>query len=233
MKMKDKDHMQGLLTIALKLVLYRPHLLLDELFRRLLSKRQFYILYRDLDKPFHSSARDKSLQLRTFQREDLHKLLSLNRNSLSDEEVMDRIRRLCFLKTGIGICYVATTGQDEPCHMQWMITHDYNLQLGTYFNDGIPPFDQDEVLLEFAFTPETYKNKGVWTWATKRIAEEAKKLGKRRLIVFVRSDNPVSLNKCIHKGFVPYRLRKDRWFLFLKKSIFEDLDAQSLYSASR
>jgi L-amino acid N-acyltransferase YncA len=53
-----------------------------------------------------------------------------------------------------------------------------------------------------------------------RIAEAAKGLGVRRVLVFVSERNAASLKGCRKAGFVPYVERTETWLLFRRRVRF-------------
>ena len=106
--------------------------------------------------------------------------------------------------------------------MQWLITDEDNEKIGNLFKGAVPFLKEDEAWLEDTFTLETFQKKGIWAWATERIARIAREQGKKHLIVFIRQNNIVSLNACLNLGFVPYKSRMDRWFMFTRRYRFND-----------
>jgi RimJ/RimL family protein N-acetyltransferase len=140
-----------------------------------------------------------------------------------------RLQRLEFFREGIGQCYVATTHEDEPCYMQWLLAATDNSRIQRYFHGGFPTLAADEAMLEYAFTPEAHQGKGIMPAAMARIAEKAGDLGARRVITFVDVENVPALKGCQRSGFRPYLLRRDLWRLFRRRVSFEPLPAGTGY----
>ena len=83
--------------------------------------------------------------------------------------------------------------------------------------------EQDERLLEGAFTHESFRGKGIMPEAMAKIAEIGKETDAQSIMTFVQSDNIPSLKGCQRAGFSPSGIRKDRWRFFKKSVSFEKL----------
>lgn len=198
-------------------------LILDELIRRLWSKTSFYVLHRKLANEFDGGNPEIPLQVRPLKSDDINKLLGFDTQTMRNESILERVRRIHFLRAGIGTCYVAATVDDEPCHMQWIITHEDNARLLKFFKCAVPNLMHDEVMLENTFTLENYQRQGIWKWTTSRLAEKVKKWGKKKLIVFINADKTISLNACLNAGFYPVMHRDDRWILLRRYCRFKKI----------
>jgi GNAT superfamily N-acetyltransferase len=194
--------------------------------RRLYSNWRYYGLERDLDVPFAGPAAAVPIIVRRLRDGDVSKLLGMEDPRMSPRGPYVRIRRstaillgssllLNFLREGVGTCYVAATVDgDEPCYMQWLIPASENAAIRGYFGGRFPTLAKDEALLEYAFTPERFRGKGIMPAAMARIAEEAREFGARRVITFVDHENVPALKGCWRAGFREYVVRIDKWRLF-------------------
>src|SRR5664279_1795856 len=66
--------------------------------------------------------------------------------------------------------------------------------------------------------------------AMARIAERGRALGVRHVMTFVEEDNIPSLKGCKKSGFVPYMIRRERWFLFCRTLTFARLPEGTPYA---
>ena len=203
--------------------------LVDELRRRLWSDWTHYGLSRDLDVPFLAPDAKIPLEIRTLREGDLPKLLGMDADYVSARGPYVRMHRLNFVGESIGTCYVAATNGDEPCYMQWLMRASENDGIKRYFKGIFPVLDQDEALLEYAFTREDYQGQGIMPAAMARIAEKAQGHGARRVITFVDHHNVPALKGCQRAGFSPYLIRVDRWRLFRRRVTFRTLPPKTPY----
>ncbi len=84
---------------------------------------------------------------------------------------------------------------------------------------------QDEALLENAYTPVNYRGMGIMAAAMALIAERAAEFDARYVLTFVGVDNIASLKGCERAGFLPYLVRKQEQYCFnlVRKLAFEAL----------
>jgi len=199
------------------------HVLLRELRKRYKSEWLHYGLGRDLSQPFDNPSARIPLAVRPLLEGDIPRLLGLGAAKLSERGPYVRMHRRNFIEAGIGTCYVGVTEHDEPCYMQWLIPAKDNAQVQKYFRGIFPVLKADEALLEYAFTPERWQGRGIMPAAMARIAEKAAEFGARRVLTFVDSTNIPALKGCRKAGFVPCLTRTDRWRLFRRRFVFEEL----------
>ena len=120
-------------------------------------------------------------------------------------------------------CYVGVDQNDRACYMQWLIGPEENTNLQRIYHGGFPWLEEDEALLEDAFTPEAYRGLGIMSCAMAQIAERGKDINARYIITFVWENNIPSLKGCKRSGFVPYKLRRVRNLFFHRSITFTKL----------
>lgn len=199
---------------------------LKEMRRRLYSDDYFYALrceLKDSKETFHN----KYIRLRNLKENDIPKLLNLNSPDISYSDFKDHLIRLLMIKADIEQCLVAVNSTDEPYHLLWVIKSSENTKVHAFFKGGFPILKDDEVLLEGLFTHEAYRNKGIMRDVLSKIIEMGEELNARWAIAFVRKSNSPSLKGFKRTGFVPYMLRHDRWRLFIRKSVYTQLNTDS------
>ncbi|HIH97181.1 MAG TPA: hypothetical protein HA348_06875 [Thermoplasmata archaeon] len=218
------------MSIIIRKIILRGHvaLLFKELRKRLYSNNQYYIFRRDVTLPFTSQETKCSLILRQLCEEDIPRLLNLDQPQLPDNEVLERIRRLRLLKSGIQTCYVAVTHNDIPVAMCWLIDASQNEKLQTFFNDGIPPLADDEILLEGGYTIESYRGLGIQRWRVCELLRKAGQCKARWVFAYFRPTITATFQSLIRNGFEPYMIRNDKWRLFKRHLIYKPLSAENL-----
>jgi len=214
-----------------KLLLIRGRfsLVFNEICRRLHSNRLQYGLRCDLTKAFQAPQARIHIRIRPFRNSDMPMLFAFKDQTMGDEEVMDRIRRLRMLKSGIQKCYVAVTENEVPCYIQWLIGPKENEKVQQFFNGGFPLLAHNEMLLEFAFTHEAYRGLRIMPSAMAKIAEKGADFGASSIMTFVDSSNTPSLKGSKRAGFVPFMTRRDKWRFFQRKVTFEGLPEGTPY----
>jgi len=125
--------------------------------------------------------------------------------------------------SGVKTCYVTEIEEKIPCHMQWMIGPEENNRLSQFTGGGLPRINDNEVLLENAFTTEAYRRRGIEMWTVKQLLEKAVASGAGRAILFVRDTNTVTQKIVRRLGFVPYIEKIDFRFLFFRKITFQPI----------
>nr|WP_246603325.1 GNAT family N-acetyltransferase [Falsiroseomonas tokyonensis] len=100
-----------------------------------------------------------------------------------------------------------------------------NAKIQSFFPaQWFPVLQENEALLENAYTPVAYRGNGIMSAAMALIAERAVDLGCRYVITFVERDNVPSLRGCRKSGFSPYLVRTENRFLLnlVKRRRFEE-----------
>ena len=190
---------------------------------RLYSVVQGYGLVRDLREPFQTPSPKIPITVRPLREKDIPIIFKRPVSGIKSEDFVERKRRMHLLKTNIGTCYVALTQEDRPCYVQWRLTSDQNEMIRAFFGGWYPPIKEDEMILEYAFTLESYRSLGVMSCAMSQIAETGIDVGIRWAWTFVDTDNIPSLKGCVRAGFQPAIIRREKWWLFGRKVIFESL----------
>ncbi len=181
-------------------------------------------LRRDLTTPFSGPTARIPIAVRPLDPgDDLSALEPMA--GLSAEERFGRLTQLRLLRSGLRICYVAIAPEGKPCFMQWVIPPSENARLRAIFGNLYPTLGPDEALLEGAYTPETYRGKGIMGAAMAQISERAAGFGARWVITFVDEENEASVKGCIRAGFAPYLRRRERFRLFHRQVTFEPIRA--------
>jgi GNAT superfamily N-acetyltransferase len=196
-----------------------PKLLIDEVMRRIYSEDTYYGLRRDMFLPFEAPEAKMPIRIRPLREQDIPKLLE-PKEARKQSALKDHLQRLFLLRSELPTCYVAVTGEDEPCYMQWMMGPQDNASILSYFRGGFPPLGPDEMLLEGAYTPAKYRGLGIMPCAMAKIAEQGRDFGARRIITFVRSDNETALKGCKRAGFLPFTIRTAQWRYFKRRLNF-------------
>ena len=120
-------------------------------------------------------------------------------------------------------CYVAVTKKGDPCFRIWRIDHTQNKKIKDFWGDTYPQLRKDEVLLESAFTVAKYRGMGLHPAIMFDILDQSKNQGIKFGLAFASIKNINSIRSFYHAGFHPYTLRREKWFLFKKSIIFEDI----------
>jgi hypothetical protein len=189
---------------------------------RIRSDEKAYGLRRDLDVPHTPPEALIPIAVRAIREEDTDFILG-SETSLTPEEKWDRASRLRLLKSGVGTCYVAVNGEDEPCYTQWLFSSRNNDFLRSYFHGSFPVLTADTALLENAFTPTAFRGQRIMSAAMSRIAEQARSVGARYVITFVGFGNTASLKGCARAGFEPYLVRNRRWVMLKSEVTFQPM----------
>lgn len=143
--------------------------------------------------------------------------------ALADDAVLVRINAAHLLLSGVETCFVAVTDAGTPCGMQYLIDSSRNDELDEVFGGLVPRLGSDEALLEFAFTLEPYRAKGVMPHLLSTLGGVARDRGLARLLTFVPADNGPQLRFYVRLGFEPFLLRRERYRLFRRRVTFEPL----------
>ena len=204
--------------------------LVREFLRRFYSDERALCLRRDLHVPFETPVAKLPLTIRPLANKDIEALLEGVDDNAPAEGARERAKRKLFLREQVPTCYVATTEEDEPTYMQWLMSAEQNDKIQSYFKGGFPVLKKDEALLEFAFSLERYRGMRIMPHAMAEIAKKGEAFGARYIITFVNEDNTPSLKGCKRSGFTPYMIRDDRRRFFRRRSEFTMLPENTPYS---
>lgn len=137
-------------------------------------------------------------------------------------------RRKRLIEHGIGRCYVSFI-DSVPCHFNWVFDSKDNDKLISYFRGEYPRLNESEAILEHALTLALYRGKGIHKAARQKIMEtERKENGIRRFISFINPLNKPSMKTAVGQGFVPFLIRREKWFLFRQRFVFEKFSEDRL-----
>jgi GNAT superfamily N-acetyltransferase len=136
---------------------------------------------------------------------------------------------LRLIRAGLPTPYVAVTGNDQPCYVQWLIGSSDDETVHRLFGNRFPVLRSDEMLLEGAFTLEEWRGKGIMAAAMAQIAEKAIPHAARYVVTLVNDDNIPSLKGCKKAGFAPYLARTDHWRHFHFEASFGPLTTVPSY----
>jgi hypothetical protein len=204
-------------------------LIFRELRHRLYSDRYFLLLSRKISLPDNIPEPEIHVTLRPMKPDDIPKLLDINQKGMKEEDVLERIRLLQILNSGIQECYVAETDQGVPCHISWWINSSQNPIIKEFYGGRILPLGANEVMFEGVFTLEAYQRLGILKWRRLKFFEKSLGAGATRLIVYVQHDNLPSLKTCRSAGYKLFMIRKDQWRIFRRTFIFKVVPEDTPY----
>ena len=195
-------------------------LIFREFFRRLYSDGYFLLLYREISLPSSIPEPGIHVTLRPMKQDDIPRLLDIDRKGMKEGDVLERLRLLWILNSGLRECYVAETDEGVPCHISWWIISTQNPIIEEFYGGGILPLASNEVLVEGAFTLEGYQRLGIQKWRRLKFFEKSLSVGVTRVINYVRHDNLPSLESGRSTGYKLFMIRKDKWRFFRRSFIF-------------
>jgi hypothetical protein len=197
-------------------------LLLRLIARRLYSESVSLGLRREVSEPLEAPRPRMALTIRPLEPDDVP-LFTVSIPNLDRTNVMDRVNARLLIESGIRQCYVAVTPDGHPCYMQCLIESSQNGKLRRLYGNLVPPLQQDEGLLEAAFSLEKYRGRGLMLQVIPELLARARQLGLRRLILFASVNNLPMLRACRWAGFVPYTERRQSHRLFHRRVTFRPL----------
>jgi hypothetical protein len=195
-----------------------------ELIRRLhklaYSTLESYVLRRDLTIPLIPRPHAKiPIKVRPLKPGDMPQILAERPQGLLTG----------VLRAGLPQCYVALTDSNEVCYMQWLVDPAHREQLRAFRFRDFHSFDDDTVVLEFAYTFKRFRGLGIMAPAMAYIAEQNKQV--HWAITYVDRSNIPSLRGCHSAGFSPHKLSRDSWRLFrLKQSVMEPTSLEPFWN---
>lgn len=184
------------------------------LFRQLYREWSAYGLRREIAKGISIPEAKVPISVRELRDSDISSLFENGANSRSRRERLEIARRIELIAKRLPTPYVAVDlNKDRACFLQWLISPSSNRELLIIFKGRFLKLASDEALLEFAFTPERYRGKGIMPQAMALIAEQGVHFGARAVVTYVLRDNTPALKGCDKAGFSPFILRNDRRYL--------------------
>jgi RimJ/RimL family protein N-acetyltransferase len=181
-----------------------------------------YGLCRDLALPFANPSAKIPISVRPLEDRDLASLFPEDAGCI--EEKLEIARRRAFVEKGACRGFVAIdTRNDTPCYVQWLFgarDNDFIRRIG-----GFPILEEEQALLENAYTPPSHRGLGIMSAAMASIAERAADIGARTVLTFVDDRNIASLKGCQRAGFYPDLLQHRTRFAFglITRDRFEKL----------
>jgi hypothetical protein len=189
--------------------------------RKLLySDLESYVLRRDLTIPLIPRPQAKiSINVRPLEPGDVSQIVAERPQGLL----------LGVLKTGLPQGYVAVTMDNQVCYMQWLVAPSHRERLRAFRFRDFHSFDDDTVVLEFAYTFKRFRGLGIMAPAMAYIAEQGK--GAHWAVTYVDRSNIPSLRGCNSAGFFPHQLCRDSWRLFrLKQSVMQPTSLEPFWN---
>lgn len=203
------------------------YVLFDELRQRLWSTAKWYGFERDLSVMLEWTAPRIQVRIRKLRNDDIAVLL--NQSDAADKKaIKDRLIRISMVRAEIPTCYTAVTNEGVPCHMQWMISSDANSIVRRFTRNGLPTIEENEVLLENAFTLEQYRRQGIETETVRCLFKLAREKGVKRACLFVSDQNLISLRLVSKLGFTPFCVKTCARRLFQRRFSFEQVPREAI-----
>lgn len=213
------------------LLLVHGHLaaLGKEVGRQIASKETGYGFRRDLTVAFKTPPAFTPLTIREFKKTDIN-LLTLEKTGRGDmTAVIDRITRMKTIEASVPThIYAAVAEDDSPCFIQFMISPADNDKLRAYYKGYFLPLQGDELLLEGAFVPGSYRGKGIMGSAMSQIAQRGRTIGARWAITYVKASNLPSVRGRLASGFHPYVRRETTWRALSREVSFSPLSGEEI-----
>ena len=211
-------------VLALKNGQFR--VLFNTLCRRLWSTVKLYGFQWNLSQPLETKPPRIQVHIRELRNDDIPALLNLE-DAKDQISFRDIALRLSMIKADIPTCYVAVTDVGIPCNMHWMIGSDANDKVQRFSNGVLPVIKEDEVLVEYAFTPERFRKQGINVEVLRYLFRLAQGKGMKRAILFISAQNWGSLKIVSMLGFTPFCLRTYRRRLFLRHITCEHIPKET------
>lgn len=180
-----------------------PQELVRHLAELFYSTRECYVLRRDLTVPLVGRPEAKvPIIVRRLEPCDVPQIIAERPSGLI----------LGVLRAGLPQCYVALTRAQEVCYLQWLVTPEQRERFRSIRFREMHEFNDDTVMLEFAYTFKRFRGLGIMAPALAWVLEQEKQA--RWAVTYVDRTNLPSLRGCRGAGFYPYQLSRDKWRLF-------------------
>jgi L-amino acid N-acyltransferase YncA len=139
----------------------------------------------------------------------------------SKESAYKLLYRKYLYECGCGNWYIARTADtDEPCFLQSVIRPEDNKLLDEGFGNWFPRLNEDEILLEGAYTFENYRGNRLCHAVASDIIEIYREKGFKRMIAYYNNDNAASLKAGEKTGFTKFEEVPVLTILFFTRSKF-------------
>lgn len=115
------------------------------------------------------------------------------------------LRRVLVCRAAIRGLHVARSEGGTPAYAQWLLGPDDRNRLRRRLPGPWRALDEDEVIVEFAYTFTEHRGKGVMAAGMGALLDIAAERGASTAYTYVRADNVPSLRGCAKVGFRPTR----------------------------
>lgn len=221
--------MASILSTALALVrLRRFDVLYYEVKRRIRSEVTYIGGALDLEVFSGLATVSQDLSLRPLAPSDHRYFTDFTSRELDVIGVLLRVNAARRLRSRMRTCYVVT--QDgRPCHMEYLVRPEEFDTVEEFSPGRFPVLREGEALLEYPYTTEECRGRGVALYAMAALAAKAKNDGVRRLLMFAPTDNIQMLRLCEWAGFVPFIERTESFTLFRGRMTTQELPSGATY----
>jgi GNAT superfamily N-acetyltransferase len=218
------------LSTALALVrLGRFDVLYYEVKRRIRSEVTYIGGALDLEEFSGLATASQDFSLRPVTPSDHPYFTDFRSSDLDVIGVLLRINAARRLASRMLTCYVVTQDDGRPCHMEYLVRPEDFHTVEEFSPGRFPVLQEEEALLEYPYTTEECRGRGVALFAMAALAAKAKSDGVRRLVMFAPTDNIQMLRLCEWAGFVPFIEREERFVLFRSRMTFRELPVGATY----
>lgn len=205
----------------------RPFILIArETLRRIFSFETVSIFQYDLSKPFKIPIPLIPTTIRELQNKDIDLILPLNESGINLYELRTRIERFLLIKAQIPNCYVASTIEDQPCAICWLIDHTSNELLNRHYDGGIFELKENEVLCEGIYVHSAYRKKKLMQYLTFKLFQAAVNKEAKTAFAFIDDRNIVSIQGSKTIGWKKVGTKQIKWILFKRSLTFKMFNSQ-------
>lgn len=142
-------------------------------------------------------------------------------------DAVEAIARARLCRAGVRTMYLARAADGEPIYAQWIIRPRDQHLIVALAPRRYRTLAEDEVLLEAAYTFSAYRGSGVMADGMGQLLRIARDEGAASAITYVDDVNLPSLRGCAAVGFELDHVRCEMRRLGVRKSVFQQIDAQS------
>jgi hypothetical protein len=200
-----------------------------ELKRRIRSQVTYIGGALDLENFSGLTTASQDLSLRPITPSDHRYFTDFSNRELNVIGVLLRINAARRLGSRMRTCYIVTQGDGRPCHMEYLVRAEDFDTVAEFSPGRFPVLQKGEALLEYPYTAEECRGRGVALFAMAALAAKAKSDGVRRLLMFAPTDNVQMLRLCEWAGFVPFIERTESFMLFTSRMTFRELPPGTTY----
>ena len=137
------------------------------------------------------------------------------------------LRRLLVCRAGIRGLHVASDEDGRPMYAQWLLDSRERDRLRARMAGPWRALQQDEAIVEFAYTFREHRGKGVMAAGMGALVEIGARRGAGRVFTYVRPDNIPSLRGCAKVGFLPSAVVSTSFRLGFHRVRFTDVDDET------